>query len=307
MIIRTLLGLILIMMLSFSFVSAESSTYNGQEGAIQKTIEGYVGAFNRGDASAAASHWGKEGTYKTSTGESVRGPGNIKATLEKLFTEEKGISVQVKIFQIRVDPVDRSTATGFAVFKRPEGETEEILFSASLVKENGMWKIVSVQEQDCPVPLSTIAKLGELEWLIGDWEDEDDNARVESSFRWAKDYSFIAHNFAVIVDGLIDIQGTQIIGWDPKAKKIRSWVFDSKAGFGEGEWSKMGNNWTVKSKAMLPDGRKASSMNIYTYVNPNSFRWQSVSREVEGEPLPDVGEISVVRKSTAINPETSGK
>ena len=29
---------------------------------------------------------------------------------------------------------------------------------------------------------------------------------------------------------------TQRIGWDPAAKQIRSWEFDSEGGFGEGTW-----------------------------------------------------------------------
>ncbi len=101
----------------------------------------------------------------------------------------------------------------------------------------------------------------------------------------------------MIVGDRVDLEGTQVIGWDPGAKKFRSWIFDTEAGFGEGEWSRTGNTWTVNVKSILGTGEKASSMNIYTYVDPNSFTWQSVSREVAGEPLPDIDEVTVVRKN----------
>ena len=93
-----------------------------------------------------------------------------------------------------------------------------------------------------------------------------------------------------------DLEGTQIVGWDPAAGTIRSWMFDSDGGFGEGVWSKKGNSWIVKFSQVLPDGRKASATNIYTIVDDNTFTWKSVGREVDGEFLPNVDEFKMVRK-----------
>ena len=64
---------------------------------------------------------------------------------------------------------------------------------------------------------------------------------VETTFSWTKDFAFINGTFRVTVGDRVDLEGTQVIGWDPVAKKIRSWIFDTKAGFGEGEWSRAGN------------------------------------------------------------------
>jgi hypothetical protein len=164
-----------------------------------------------------------------------------------------------------------------------------------------------VEEEESSVPLATIAKLGELEWLIGDWIDRDNTGSVETTFRWTKDYAFINGTFRVTVGDHVDIEGTQVIGWDPVAKKIRSWIFDTKAGFGRGEWSREGNRWTVNLKSILGTGQRASSMNIYTYVDPNSFTWQSVSREVDGELLPDIDAVTVVRKIAQKAQAKSGK
>ena len=111
----------------------------------------------------------------------------------------------------------------------------------------------------------------------------------------------------MIVQDHIQAQGTQVIGWDAAAKKIRSWVFDSTGGFGEGEWSRDGNRWTVKLKTILNNGHRASSINIYTYVDPNTFTWQSVGREVNGEPLPNIDEVTVVRKQAVAAAQQSGK
>ena len=295
---RIILGLIIGTIMVASGVMAENVGSSQDEMGIRKAVESYVEAFNRGDALAAASHWGRAGTYLTYTGEKVTGPDKIRPALEKFFSENKGIQAKVSLFDVQLSSADRAIAKGFATFGKTGEENDEIALTAEYGKEDGAWKLLKVEEEELSVPLGTIAKLGELEWLIGDWVDQDESSSVETSFRWAKNFSYIVGTFRVTVDGLVDMEGTQVIGWDPAVKRLRSWVFDSKAGFGEGEWSRAGKSWTVNLKSTTGIGRKASSMNIYTYVDRNSFTWQSVSREVDGEPLPDVNEITVVRKNT---------
>jgi uncharacterized protein (TIGR02246 family) len=295
---RVLLGLIISLIPLLSEASAESDRVIQAESEIRKAVESYVDAFNRGDASAAASHWSRDGVYLTQTGEQAKGPEKIRPALDKFFTENKGIQVKAAIFDIEFQSGEKATAKGFAVFQQPGEEKDEVFLTAAFVKEKGAWKLLKVDEEESSVPLATIANLGELEWLIGDWVDRDERGSVETSFQWTKDYAFITGTFRVTVEGRVDLEGTQVIGWDPVGKKVRSWIFDTKAGFAEGEWSRAGNTWTVKVKSTLGTGEKASSINIYTYMDPNSFTWQSVSREVDGEPLPDVDEVTVVRKTS---------
>ena len=297
MVKRVALGLIISSFLMVSGVGAENVGMSQDETAIRKATESYVEAYNRGDASAAASHWSRDGSYLTQTGKYAKGPDKIRPALEKFLSEHKGIQVKVALFDVERQSPDRAIAKGFAVFKQPGEENDEALVTATYVKEKGAWKLFKVEEQESSVPLDTIAKLGELEWLIGDWVDQDDSGRVDTTFKWTKDYAFISGTFRVTAGDSVELEGTQVIGWDPVAKKIRSWIFDTDAGFAEGEWSRAGNTWTVNVKSTLGTGEKASSMNIYTYVDPNSFTWQSVSREVDGEPLPDIDEVTVVRKT----------
>ncbi len=104
-----------------------------------------------------------------------------------------------------------------------------------------------------------------------------------------------------------DLEGTQVIGWDPAAGTIRSWMFDSDGGFGEGTWSKKGNSWIVKFSQVLPDGRKASATNIYTLIDANTFTWKSIGRKVDGEFLPNVEEVKMVRKTASDVAKGAGK
>ena len=101
--------------------------------------------------------------------------------------------------------------------------------------------------------------------------------------------------FKVSVGNRVAVSGMQIIGWDAADKKIRSWVFDSDGGCGEGVWTHKGNRWYIKQVGVLPDGQRSSEVNILTKVDDNTFTWQSTNREIDGEVQPNIDEIKVVR------------
>ncbi len=109
-----------------------------------------------------------------------------------------------------------------------------------------------------------------------------------------KHKNFLMQNFSMKVLDQNELQGCQIIGWDPIQEKIRSWVFDSDGGFGEGYWSQQGDSWYVNMSFTLADGRKASSTNIYTKVD-GSYTFASEGRDVNGEVLPNIEPVKVVK------------
>ena len=134
--------------------------------------------------------------------------------------------------------------------------------------------------------------------MIGSWVDRDDGAGVtiQTDCEWTKNQAFINRSFAVVIGDEVDMAGMQIIGWDPAQKKIRSWVFDSDGGFGEGTWTKKNNAWHIQTSGVAPDGSKTSAVNIISKMDDNSFGWQSINRMAAGELLPNVDEVVVVRQ-----------
>ena len=109
-------------------MSAEKTGLSQDEIAIRKAIESYVESYNRGDASAAASHWSRDGSYLTQTGEYAKGPDKIKAALDKFFAENKGIQVKAAPFDVQRQSAERAIAKGFATFQRPGEENERSPF-----------------------------------------------------------------------------------------------------------------------------------------------------------------------------------
>jgi hypothetical protein len=106
----------------------------------------------------------------------------------------------------------------------------------------------------------------------------------------------MTRSFAMVIRDQVNMSGMQIIGWDPVAKQIRSWVFDSDGGFSEGKWVRKGDRWLVQQVGTLADGSKSSAINVIKQIDSNSFTWQSVDRSVNGEMLPQVDEVLITRK-----------
>ena len=88
---------------------------------------------------------------------------------------------------------------------------------------------------------------------------------------------------------------TEWIGWDSTTSHVRSWSFEADGGFGEGVWSNQGDEWIIKTNAILPDGKKLAATNVVTRTGPDAVTWQSKDRTLDGKELPDVKETKMKR------------
>ncbi len=178
----------------------------------------------------------------------------------------------------------------------PEQEPTETTYEAIHIKSADGWRVDRVREHEVATPPnSNYENLRSLEWMIGRWVDTDEDTTIETVCRWTTNQNFLVRSFKVFVQDEVDFAGTQIIGWDPHLQAIRSWMFDSDGGFGVGRWTGQDNRWTVNTLNVTPDGRRASSTNIYELLDDETLRFQSIGRQVDGELLPNVGPVTVVR------------
>lgn len=144
--------------------------------------------------------------------------------------------------------------------------------------------------------------LDTLDWLVGDWVNEDENRSIEFNCHFTKNGSFLVRSFQIVTEKDVRMSGMQVIAWDPVNQAIRSWTFDSDGGFGEDTWTQSGNRYTIRAKYTLPDGGIASAINVFTFIDDNKCTWKSVSREIDGELQPDTDEVVLVRKATELKP-----
>lgn len=265
--------------------------------AIRAAIDSYVAAYNRGDAKAVAAHWSDSGQWISPAGERFEGKEAIAKEIQAVFAQNKGVKIEVLQPSVRLVSPDVAVEEGAVrVVRRGEAPSEST-YVAIHVKKDGQWKLDSVRETDLPESAPPTSPLGELAWLVGAWRDAGGKASGETTIAWTKNKAFLTYGFKVSSPDMDDLEGTQVIGWDPAAETIRSWMFDSDGGFGEGTWTKKDNEWVVKFSQVLPDGRTASAINIYTLIDANTFTWKSIGRKVGDEFLPNVEPIKMVRQT----------
>jgi len=266
--------------------------------AVKKRAASYVAAFNARDAKALAEHWLPEAVYiNPLSGVQVEGREAIAEEFKAIFAELKEAKLAVQVEAVRFISPSVAVEDGVARLQTGDEKLEETRYTAVHVKRDGQWYLDRVTEEEVPVVLTHYDRLKELEWMIGTWmeSDEGSGTRVKTTCQWSRNQNFLIRWFDVAVEDRIDLAGVQIIAWDPAAKQIRSWVFDTDGGFGEARWTKKDDRWYVTTTSTLADGRKASAVNVITPVDARSFRWKSVNRIIDGQLLPNVDEVVLVR------------
>jgi uncharacterized protein (TIGR02246 family) len=268
------------------------------EKAILANLERYIKAFNAGDARALAELWTEDGEFVQADGRSFRGRKAIQKELASLFTDSKGLKLEVNVDSLRFISPTVALESGTSRVSRPsDGASTVTSYHVVHSKQDGRWLLASVQESP-HVPSSNYEQLRDLEWMIGTWEAKSGSKSLELSCEWAQKRSFILRKYSLKSAGEPTTTGFQVIGWDPVEGTIRSWTFDSDGGFGSERWTRKGKRWFLQATAVARDGRQATSTNILTLMDHDSFSWQSVSRSLGQARLPDTALIKATRVKT---------
>ena len=284
---------------------------SADEEAIREAVRAYVDAFNRGDAEAVARLWHENGEWISPAGDKIKGRDAIREEMKAYFSEGGG-TIRVSDTQIRMVAPTVAVEEGRARVVRRGEAPSDTTYIAIHVREGKHWRLESVRETALPSPPSNFDKLKDLEWMVGTWIDQDDDATIKTRCQWTKNKNFLTRSFHVVVEGKVALEGTQVIGYDAANDRIRSWLFDTMGGFAEGTWTRDGDRWLIRSAQTLQDGRRASSINIISYLDDNRFTWESTGREVDGELQPNVDPVVVVRAaeagvSTSADSENTGR
>jgi uncharacterized protein (TIGR02246 family) len=277
-------------------VSADDAT--ADKAAIEKEIANYVAVFNAGDAKMLAECWSPEGVYISRlTGDQITGREEIQKEFVALFKESKGVKLEVATESIEFVSPNVALEKGKATVLGPKESPQVSKYSVVYVKRDGKWLIDRVSEEEEPSERpSHYEHLKCLQWLVGSWIDEDGGDVIRTECSWTRNKNFLTRIFTISTEDGVNAAGMQIIGWDPANKHIRSWVFDSDGGFVSGVWKKSGDRWIVTSKATLPSGQKGSFTSVSRPLDENRFGWQKINRIIDGEILPNIDEVIIVRQ-----------
>jgi uncharacterized protein (TIGR02246 family) len=274
------------------------------EQVIRANAEKYVELYNRRDSQGMADMWSPDAVYTdAASGEQYAGRKAIAEHFAYLFAGLEDAKLAVTVDSVEFVSPNVAIERGRALVTYSEHDPEESTYSAVHVKRDGGWTIDRITETPVlPPPPSHYEQLKPLEWLVGAWIDEDDSLSIETEVEWTKNQNFLRRSFAMTVEGEVVLSGVQIIGWDPNAECIRSWTFDSDGGFAEATWEFKDSAWHIVNKGTLPEGGTSTSVNLLTPIDENSFRWESLNREVDGEVLPNIEPVIIVRAGSLDEP-----
>ncbi len=263
---------------------------------IRSVMQSYVEAFNKHDADVVASFWAANAVHvDATTGQQVEGREKLKADFQSLFSGDSDVRLSGNVSSVRMVTGSVASVAGSAVVFRADAEPSESAFTAVMVKQGDRWLFDSVREMPVPAPERAADALQKLEWLVGRWVDRSEDVVVVTDVRWAANRSFLIRSFRIDDGGAVQREGTQVIGWDPQARHIRSWSFNSDGSFGEGIWSQNGGDWLVKSSQVLADGRTGSGTFVMKPVDDDAMTVQLIGHEIDGEPRPASDVVTVAR------------
>ena len=260
------------------------------EKAAQASTAAYIAAFNKGDVKALGTLYAEDAQFTDDDGTTVIGRAAVVEGLTKFFAKNKGATLEVQMESARFLTPDVLIEKGLSTV----GD-ETTRYVCNYVKKDGAWLISELNETTLPPVDAAAVALDELEWMVGSWKDNSPGVTVTTSVDWTKNRHFLRRSLSVARDGEDPVDATEVIGYDPVAGGLRSWVFDSEGGFGEGTWKKEANKWLVSFTATAPDGSTSTAQHIITYLDDNKYTWESVNRQSEGEVLPNIDKIEVVR------------
>ena len=284
---------------SFHLSSLPARAANQQKGdkeAIFNNAKAFVDAFEKGDAKTVAAFWAEDGDYVDLTGRRLQGRPAIENGFKDFFTENKGLKLRIDVNSVRFVTPDTAIEDGTTSVIPPDGTPpNQTRYSNVHVKKDGQWVLQSVREAPYTPP-GNYEHLRGLEWAIGEWVDEGDGPEIDHvSFEWSPDGNFLISIQDVTVKDTSVSRATEWIGWDPATSQVHSWSFVEDGSIGENIWSNEGDQWIIKTNAILPNGKKLAATNIITRNGPDAITWLAKDRTLDGKALPDVTEIKMKR------------
>jgi uncharacterized protein (TIGR02246 family) len=265
--------------------------------AIAALTQSLVEAFDKRDAEAIAACWTPNGEFIRHDGEAIRGRAEIQAGYAEFFKNIEGNpKLEIQLDDVRFPSADVAATDVTLGLKSASGEFVASGHQAIVaVREGSLWKVAIIREWDRDISLEV--DLQELQWLIGTWNAVSDEREVTIAYAWDENKTFIHGTFVVKEHQAVIESGTEIIGKDPAAGGIRSWIFQSDGGFGAGVWSRDGPNWSIDAHGVRADGSKLTAQFIYLRVNPDTITWQAVNQVLDGQPIADTAPIKVSRQT----------
>jgi len=269
----------------------EKAPVSANEKELRDAGQAFAEAFNRGDAKALAEQWTEAGEYSNENGVFLKGRPAIQKAYESWLATHTKPTIKVKIDKVRVLSKDAVWVEGALEFQgHPDGPPEHSRFKTLRVREDGKWLIAESLEIG-----ASESSLGELAWLLGEWKASTADVDVALVVTPWLGKGFFKADFKIRRKGEPEMEGFQVIGKDPRTGGLRSWIFETQGGSGDGKWVYDGHKWDLEIQGYLASGVPYNSVQIFSPLGKDAFLWQSIERFAGGYNLPDTHPLKLQR------------
>lgn len=274
----------------------EAADTSVAENEIRGRSKAFAAAFNERNAERLAKLFAPNAELVDDAGVTHSGRDAIQGIFHQFFEAFPEAQVELEIDTIRFASDGVAIEDGTRTVIAADGKSQATnRYMAVHIKQGDQWHLATareVSEDPEPTPRD---RLESLSWLAGNWVDEDAESTISIDCHWDKTENFLLVDFLAEREGQEVMNSRQRIGWDPLSKRIRSWVFDSDGGYGEGHWTEVDGKWIIKSTAVLPDGTTGSATIFLEPIDDDRFLMKGFDRVLGKTVEPDF-EAVIVRQ-----------
>jgi uncharacterized protein (TIGR02246 family) len=264
------------------FLVQATTVRAADEAGVRQAGKDYLAAAQRGDLKALADFWTADGTYTDESGRTTKAHDALSKSmaanrLPRPFGNVAHVAVRFITDDVAVEDADCETVAVNG------GTPIEGHYTAFWVRQDGRWKLDNLKETRIASPSSATDEIASLAVFAGEWSGQLNGATIHISAKWDANKKFMRRDFST-TSGKSPLAGTQEIGWDPIAGRIKSWAFLDDGSYGEGLWSLQGTVWMEISSRVLPDGRIVKATQVYSFPDKNTLDWKLIRGSVDGKP-----------------------
>src|SRR5205085_3465277 len=166
--------------------SGDADDRKADRAGIEAHMQGFLKAFESGDAERVASFWTAGGELIGDDGSAHRGRAAIAKAYRDLFGTKAKRRAEIQRESLRFPSRDTAIEEGQFKARVGDGEPSASRYSVLHVREGGKWLMAVVREWPAEA-----ASLADLEWLIGTWAARRDDTEVQTTYEWLWNKSFI--------------------------------------------------------------------------------------------------------------------
>jgi len=266
--------------------------------AIRQAAGEHREALENADFAAVEQFWTPEADYVDQYGHAFKIRAALEAAKQRLRKEGRIGPPPLRTESLAIRLISPDVGIEDGIIERPAAGgkgSSKGRFCAVWVKRDGKWRIDGIRESAYSANNSANHFAG-LEWLIGEWTAEGEDAKAEATYSWGSGKKYIQGQIKLTVNGKPPVSITQWIGWDPVREQVRSFEFDTDGGFHEGTWSQDEGAWVVATVGVGPEGKKDEGTRILTPIDERTAQWEAMSQEAGARADEDL-QLRATRKS----------